>query len=117
MGGTQSQVEAEPLTKKDESAETKRIYKTPDAREKDRFLTSESSSGASSTFETSIDKFDYAIVFDLSEGKYEDTEKGHQVDMNWQEYRDRLLKCVPDEPKSLRDSIVDGKTFHPIFVS
>ena len=115
MGGSQSLYEAEPLTKKVESIQTKRTYKTPDAREKDRFLTSDTSSGAGSTFETSIDKFDYAVVFDLSEGKYEDLRRSHGVNCKWKDYKESLLKCVPDEPKSLKESIVEGSYLFPHF--
>ena len=107
MGSLQSQYEAEPLTKRESTEET-RTYKTPDAREKDRFLTSDTSSGSGSTFETSIDKFDYAIVFDLSEGKYRDPLKSHYDVWKWKDYKEKLLKCIPDEPVSLVESIIEG---------
>ena len=106
MGGSQSS-EAEPLTKKEFDTEMKRTYKTPDTRQKDRFLTSDTSLGGSSTFEMSIDKFDYALVFELTEGHYEKAE--HKSILKWKQYReDFLLKCIPDEPKSLKESIVEG---------
>ena len=107
MGSLQSQYEAEPLTKRESTEET-RTYKTPDAREKDRFLTSDTSSGSGSTFETSIDKFDYAIVFDVREGKYRDPLKSHYDVWKWKDYKEKLLKCIPDEPVSLVESIIEG---------
>ena len=68
MGGSQStehDAEKVPLT---ESRKKSKKYITPDVRAKSRFLIPDTAD-VTNTFETSIDKYDILLVFNISEGR------------------------------------------------
>ena len=71
MGSSLSSEEV-PLNQQEQQAGNipirKRKYQTPDTREKERLLVSNEATNVQNTFETATDKFDYLIVFRLTEG-------------------------------------------------
>ena len=112
MGGTQSSEEA-PLQRTENLDSTVPIrlrpYKTPDTREKERYLTTDVAH-VQNTFETSTDKYDFLIVFRLSEGT--NMMPGDHDYMPWEDkngdigFKSIWERCIPSgSKKTMEESL------------
>jgi len=72
---------------------TKRVYRTPDVREKDRFSSSDAAN-AQGTFETTVDKYDFMILFRITEGPQRSTLLGDDTQIKWKTIKEIWRKCV-----------------------